>query len=111
MHEPRDLRSPDPVPAAGDAPPKIQSVENKFFSASKRHEDAWKRTPNLTGTGAIHMKSFHCKLNEESMAIMDGQINEWLDSHPQYEVKLVTTAIGTWTGKTPEPHLIVNVWL
>lgn len=115
-----EVRSPDPVPSAGfpkpanvadAAPPRIQTGESKFFSAGKRHEDSWKRTPNITGTGAIHMKSFHCKLNEESMALMDAQVNEWLDSHPQYEVKFVTTAVGTWLSKTSEPHLILNVWL
>lgn len=76
-----------------------------------KHEDSWNRTPNVTGNGAIHVKSFHCKLTGDSLAFLDQQINEWLDAHPQYEVKLVTTAIGTWTGKLKEPNLIVNVWV
>lgn len=42
---------------------------------------------------------------------MDSQINDWLDEHPQYEVKLVTTTIGTWLSKTSELRLIVNVWV
>ncbi|MBL4591927.1 MAG: hypothetical protein JKY96_08210 [Phycisphaerales bacterium] len=68
-------------------------------------------TPNVTGTGAIHCKSFHCKLTGDSLEFLDQQINEWLDKHPQYEVKMVTTSIGTWTGKSKEPNLIINVWV
>jgi len=76
-----------------------------------RHEDKWKRSPNVTGTGAVHIKSFHCRLTEDSLAVMDQQINEWLDAHPQYEVKFVTSVVGDWTGKLKEPALIVQVWV
>lgn len=92
-----------------DAPSKIRTFEQKLRSI--RHEDNWNRTPNSTGTGAIHVKSFHCKLTGDSLDFIDQQINEWLDAHPQYEVKLVTTSIGIWTGKLKEPNLIVNVWV
>ena len=88
---------------------KIKTFQQQL--GSKRHEDEWNRTPNVTGAGAIHVKSFHCKLTGDSLAFLDQQINEWLDAHPQYEVKMVTTSIGTWTGKLKEPNLIVNVWV
>jgi len=88
---------------------KIRTFEQKLAAA--RHEDAWDRSPNVTGTGAIHVKSFHCKLNEESLHHLDDQINRWLDAHPQYEVKLVTSSIGEWRGKTKEPNLIIQVWV
>jgi hypothetical protein len=88
---------------------KIRTFEQKLRSL--RHEDTWNRTPNSTGVGAIHVKSFHCKLTGDSLEFLDQQINEWLDAHPQYEVKTVTTSIGTWTGKLKEPNLIVNVWV
>jgi len=91
------------------SPPKIRTFEQKLGGG--KHEDSWNRTPNVTGTGAIHVKSFHCKLTGDSLDFLDQQINEWLDAHPQYEVKFVTTGIGTWTGKLKEPHLIVNVWV
>lgn len=115
----RELRSPDPLPGGGarpdplkePPPPKIQAFENKFSASSRRHEDSWNRTPNQTGQGAIHVRSFHCKLNDEALALMDSQINDWLDEHPQYEVKMVTTTIGTWLSKTSELRLIVNVWV
>jgi hypothetical protein len=98
-----------PRPTAEQKSSKIRTFEQKLGGA--KHEDSWNRTPNVTGTGAIHVKSFHCKLTGDSLDFLDQQVNEWLDAHPQYEVKLVTTAIGTWTGKLKEPHLIVNVWV
>lgn len=90
-------------------PTKIRTFQQKL--RANKHEDNWNRTPNVTGTGAIHVKSFHCKLTGDSLEFLDQQINEWLDNHPQYEVKTVTTSIGTWTGKLKEPNLIVNVWV
>lgn len=100
---------PQHAPGNPEPAPKIRTFEQKLRSG--RHEDSWNRTPNSTGTGAIHVKSFHCKLTGDSLDFLDQQINEWLDAHPQYEVKMVTTSIGTWTGKLKEPNLIVNVWV
>src|SRR5262249_49914015 len=94
-------------PAAAEAPrqpeeaaPKIQAFEQRLGSVGRKHEDSWKRSPNVTGQGAIHVKTFHGKLNNESLDFLDQQINEWLDAHPQYEVKLVSSNVGDWTGKT-----------
>ena len=104
--------APPPRPDAG-APPeqvnKIRAFEQKLTGG--RHEDNWNRTPNVTGTGAIHVKSFHAKLTGESLEFLDQQINQWLDAHPQYEVKFVSTSVGEWTGKLKEPNLIVQVWV
>lgn len=110
-------REPEPVPPrigistpSGPEPAsKIRAFEQKL---SGRHEDkGWNRTPNSPGTGAIHVKSFHCKLNAESLEFLDQQVNEWLDAHPQYEVKMVTSSVGDWTGKTREPNLVLQVWV
>ena len=106
-------RNKRPGPGAGGPPgpppPKIQAFEQKF--GAKRHEDEWDRTPNVTGTGAIHVRCFHCKLNDDALALLEQSVNEWLDAHPQYEVKFVTTAIGEWQGKTKEQHMVVQVWV
>ena len=75
------------------------------------HESKWIRPTNKTNTGATHVRSFHCKLNQESLAYLDDQINEWLDTHPDYEVKFVTTSVGEWTSKQKEPHMIVQLWV
>ena len=95
------------TPTAASPTPK----QIRTFGDRKRHEDSWARTPNTTGTGAIHVKTFHGKLTDEAMVYLDQQVNEWLDAHPQYEVKFVSTAIGDFTGKLKEPHLIVQVWV
>ncbi|MEZ6235194.1 MAG: hypothetical protein R3B68_13480 [Phycisphaerales bacterium] len=110
---PNRLRPKDeeeaPTPEAAAAGSKIRAFEQRM---SGRHEDkGWARTPNSPGTGAIHVRSFHCKMNTESLEYLDQQINEWLDEHPQYEVKFVQTAVGEWTGKTKEPNLVVQVWV
>ncbi|HWB18980.1 MAG TPA: hypothetical protein VG711_01675 [Phycisphaerales bacterium] len=81
------------------------------FGSEKQHDEKWRRSPNTTGHGAIHVRTFHCKLTEDALNYMDQLINEWLDSHPQYEVKFVTSTIGTFTGKLKEPALICQVWV
>jgi hypothetical protein len=118
------LRSPDGIGAGGSIsraggtdvppppppPPKIQAFEQKL--GGRKHEDTWNRTPNVTGKGAIHVKTFHCKLNDDAIGFLDQQVNEWLDAHPQYEVKLVASNVGDFTGKLgKEAHLIVTVWV
>lgn len=106
---PGSTGAPPPVGAPTEAKPKIQAF-SQVMGAKKAGED-WKRKTNTTGTGATHVKSFHCKLNAESLDYMDQQINEWLDAHPDYEVKLVSTSVGEWTGKIKEPALVVSVWV
>lgn len=108
----REVRSPDGAggPAEVQVAPKIQAFEQKL--GGRKHEDTWNRTPNATGTGAIHAKTFHCKMNDDAISFLDQQVNEWLDAHPQYEVKIVTSNIGEWTGKLgKESHLVVTVWV
>ncbi len=95
--------------APAEAPPKIRAFEQRV--AGKHEDKGWARTPNISGTGAIHVRSFHCKLNTESLEFLDQQVNEWLDAHPQYEVKFVTTGVGEWVGKVREPNFIVQVWV
>ena len=72
---------PEPLPVAESVgasvgPKKITAIEK-----SKRHEEKWNRTPNTTGQGAIHLKTFHCKITADALEYMDQTINEWLDGH------------------------------
>lgn len=90
------------------APPKIRHTD---AMDQRKHEDAWNRTPNTTGHGAIHVKTFYCRLRPEAIENMDAQINQWLDAHPQYEVKYVTSAVGQLKGKSEEDALFVTVWV
>lgn len=97
---------------AGEAGPRVAASSYiRAFGPSRRHAEHWKRTPNATGQGAIHVKTFVAKLRPDGMEFLDQQINEWLDDHPEYEVKFVTTATGQLMSKNPEPALILNVWV
>ena len=71
----------------------------------------WKRQPNKTGAGATHVKTFFCKLRADAIEFMDEQMNQWLDQHPEVEVKFVTTSVGAMVGKTTEPALFINLWV
>ncbi|MFK7758660.1 MAG: hypothetical protein AB8C13_01795 [Phycisphaerales bacterium] len=106
---PIDLAADTGQASASSGVSKITTFEQKLNNS--RHEDSWTRSPNATGMGAIHVKSFHCRLTGDSLEFLDRQINEWLDAHPQYEVKMVTSSMGVWSGKLKEPNLIVNVWV
>lgn len=95
--------------AAVDPSARKQHIRKEF--ARRPHEDHWNRKPNVTGAGAIHVKTFVAKLRQDAITNMDNQINQWLDTHPEYEVKLVTTSVGELVGKTKEAALFVNVWV
>lgn len=108
----RTMNENRPLPVADSASPIAGSASKiTMFGKERRHEDNWTRTPNTTGSGAIHVKTFHCKLTEDAIMYMDQTINEWLDAHPQYEVKFVSSTIGTMTGKLKEPALFCQVWV
>jgi hypothetical protein len=98
----------DDFDASSDAPP--TSKIKAFGIAGQRAEHQWKRKTYTTGQGACRIRTFHGRLSDEGMAYMDEKINEWLDNHPDVEVKTVTTTIGQYEGKIKEPALIVNVW-
>ena len=69
-----------------------------------------KRPLNITGKGATRVRTFHTKLNDGAFAFLDGQINEWIDSNEQIEVKFCNTTIGVVEAKRSEPHVIMTVW-
>src|SRR5947209_7401109 len=50
----------------------------------------FKRKAITTGTGACRVKTFHGKLSDQGMQYLDDAINDWLDNHPEVEVKFVT---------------------
>ena len=71
---------------------------------------AYKRPMHYNKTGAVRMRTFHCRLSEQGVEYLDQLINDWLEQHPDIEVKFVTSTIGMWDGKLKEPTLILNVW-
>ncbi|MEM9415318.1 MAG: hypothetical protein AAGA29_07570 [Planctomycetota bacterium] len=94
-----------------DTGAKAASSKIRQFAQRKPHEDHWNRTPNTTGQGAIHVKTFVAKLRLEAIEYLDEQVNEWLDAHPEYEVKQVTTTVGKLVGKNTEDAIFMSVWV
>ena len=101
----------EPLPVVEGVGPSAAGKRITAFGKEKRHEDQWARSPNTTGQGAIHVKTFHAKLTVDALEYMDQTINEWLDAHPQYEVKFTTSTVGVVTGKLKEPNIICQVWV
>ena len=69
----------------------------------------FKRPLNLNGAGATRMRLFSSKLSGTSLAAMERQINEWLDTE-KVEIKAVSSEIGAMQDKTKEENLILCVW-
>jgi hypothetical protein len=88
--------------------PKIHHTQ---ATAIGQRKVEWKRKPNADGKGATHVKSFHTRLNTEALETLDLQINQWLEEHPELEVKHINATIGEWQGKVKEPNLILQVWV
>jgi len=83
----------------------------RAFGAQKRAMSRWKQQPIASGAGARHVRTFVAKLRLDAIDHLDEQINEWLDEHPDFDVKFVTTTIGMLVGKNTEEALFVNVWV
>ena len=94
------------APAAPPPPKKIIA----FGAEAHRQQHQWKRQLIKTGTGACRVRSFHGKYSEQGLEYLDNAINEWLDNHPEIEVKFVTSTVMTFEGKIREPALVLNVW-
>ena len=114
--------SPQPAPVATAAPshapgtaqsvlgPNASKIKTFSVAQERSHLTKFNRQPTVTGRGAIRVRTFHSRLSDESLAYMDDKINEWLDGHPDIEIKFTTCAIGQYDGKIKEPAVIMNVW-
>ena len=89
------------------APSKI-----KFSTGGDKHTyTKFKRQTHVTGAGACRIRSFHGRLSDDGLAFMDDKINEWLDNHPEVEIKHVNCLVGPLEGTiTGEQGLIVVIW-
>ena len=97
-----------PAATTTHAPPTASKIKFGPDVGHKHHE--WKRKPHVTGTGAIRVKSFHAKYSDQGIDHLDDAINEWLDEHPEVEVKFCTQTVHVFEGKIREPALVMNVW-
>ena len=67
-------------------------------------------SPGRTARGARRVRTFHSKLSEGAVNHLDEQINAWLESHPEIEIKFANTTVGVWEAKHAEPNLIVTIF-
>lgn len=67
-------------------------------------------SPGSAGTGARHVRIFHAKLSEGAIKHLEGQVNTWLESHPEVYVKCANTTVGVWEAKHAEPNLILTIF-
>ena len=107
------LDDDEPAPAASTVAPTSKiKLQNLGLGSGIGAGPAtqFKRKTHATGTGACRVRSFHGRLSDEGLAFMDGKINEWLDAHPEIEIKTVTTTVGMYDGKIKEEALVVNIW-
>ena len=93
-------------PISGRSSTRIQAF-GAHTGTTEQHK--YKRTPILTGTGAVRCRLFHSKITVAALDHMTETINEWLDND-EIEVKYVGQVIGTMEGKKPEPNILVTVW-
>ncbi len=95
-----------PAPTAEAPKSKIHGISSVNSLAA--HD--YKRPINMNKNGAVRMRTFHCRLSEQGVEYLDQTINDWLEQHPEIEVKFTTSSVGMWDGKLKEPTLILNVW-
>ena len=101
---------PDTPGAATTAEaPKSKIHAFSVLGVSQKEHD-WKRQTINSAKGPCRVRSFHGRLSEQGLEYLDHAINEWLDRHPDVDVKMVTSTVGQFDGKIKEPALILNVW-
>lgn len=108
--EPLDLVDIEIDEATG-TPTQIKAFGGRGARAAARElrrEDELKRPLNVTGQGATRTRTFHSKLNDAALALMDQTINEWVDN-AGIEIKSSSSCIGIFQAKNPEPHLFITV--
>jgi hypothetical protein len=106
----RPVISEEPIELEADdvaAPTKSKIVA---FGEVAHTSHSWKRPTHKNQTGAVRVRSFHCRLSEQGLEYMDHAINDWLENHPDIEIKFTSSVVGQFDGKIKEPALILNLW-
>ena len=113
-----------PRPKVDDTPLALEAEEKPATTTteppkSKIHQisagpsivaHSYKRQSHVNQTGAVRIRTFHCRLSEQGVEYLDQTINDWLEGHPDIEIKFSTSTVGMWDGKLKEPSLIITVW-
>ncbi|MGD8453410.1 MAG: hypothetical protein PVJ57_16480 [Phycisphaerae bacterium] len=81
------------------------------YGTAVRPEAKFRRPLLADSPHATRCRTFHCKLNDASITHMNEVINEWVDSHPDIEIRFASNCVGTVEGKSSsEPNLFVTVF-
>jgi len=89
---------------------KIRTFDNASGLGTRRDDTQFTRKLNVTGAGAKRCRTFHARLSDSGLTFLDEQINEWLEKHPDVEVKFSNTTVGVVEAKRSDPNLIITVW-
>ncbi|MBK9119180.1 MAG: hypothetical protein IPM18_06200 [Phycisphaerales bacterium] len=95
-------RKPTPILSFGSGLPGLGAGSAE---ATKYRRPLLKGSPHAT-----RCRTFHCKLADGPLVHMNQQINEWVDSDDDIEIKFATSTIGVVEGKHSDPHLIVTLF-
>lgn len=106
--EPISLEAPDEAPGSGMS--KIHSFATGSTLSGVHHDERLKRPLSGAQDAPTRCRTFHAKLNDASIAYMNDQINEWVDADPRIFIKTVSTTVGLFEGKHPEPHLFITMF-
>ncbi|GAG30077.1 unnamed protein product, partial [marine sediment metagenome] len=79
-------------------------------AAAELDDRSYLPSSSRPGRGARRVRTFHSKLSEGAVRHLDEQVNAWLESHPEIEIKFANTTVGVWEAKHAEPNLILMVF-
>lgn len=86
-------------------------AEKRPKTASTAGQDSsFRRALLKDAVTATRCRTFHAKLADGALAHLDEQINLWVDSHEDVQIKFATSTIGIVEGKHSDPHLIVTIF-
>ncbi|MCH8807799.1 MAG: hypothetical protein IH986_17175 [Planctomycetes bacterium] len=109
---PVELADPDfDTPSSEPTPPK-RTYGGGGITFDRAVEDKTEyRRPLLKGSRlATRCRTFHCKLNDASVAHLNQQINEWIDGQDDVEIKFAVSNVGIVEGKQSDHHLIMTLF-
>lgn len=100
--------NPEPVMAA--AAPAHAPSETRTASAPHQVKHHYRRAVDKNSPFGTRSRTFHCRLSEAGFSHLNAQIDEWVDSHDDIQIKFATSSIGVIDGKHSESHLIITVF-
>lgn len=111
--EPIVLVEEDEEPISLVEPSENNGDHVSIVHKKKQETDEQKFTRPLkkSASGATRCRLFHSKLAQNALAVMERQINEWIDGDEDIDIKHVGHVVGNIQTKTStEENIFVMVW-